>query len=90
MCYTVTPGTSNKIRAIHMPSRPTCSELPALPKLLRRTDDVCIASGEREPINAKLIPQAFRRQFHRPDHKRGKRMAKRQHKPNWFDGYLKF
>lgn len=54
-----------------------------------RTEMIRVASGLREPISHERIPYAWSRRNHRTDNERGKRTAKRMHKPCW-RGYEKF
>lgn len=60
----------------------------SLSTLLRRPLETApIFSGERQSMSFQFIGGS--RADRRFDHKRGKRMAKRQHKPNWrnYDKY---
>ena len=86
MCYTAIPGTDPKIRVIRdfqprqrkeVVSKPVISLMRRL-HFPVRTDPVF--SGERMSMSFQFINES--RADRRFDHKRGRRMAKRQHKPD--------
>ena len=93
MCWSAIPGQNEGIRAIRDIERPVRpikvspekqkKERPVHSHPRRHHGTVCIASGEREPISWNRIQYACCRREHRWDETRGKRLAKRQHKPEW-------
>lgn len=95
MCYTVIPGTNPGIRAIRdLASAVTLSAKsePEVPiKSVKNTlkETIRITSGMREPMRAARLYHECSRRERLTDYRRGKRLAKRQHKPNW-RGYVKY
>lgn len=98
MCYSAIPDQCGRIRAIRdvtvicqihesksVPKAPSSTR----PRMFIRPETILIASGQREPISHDRIPYASSRRNDRTDHKRGQRLAKRMHKPDW-RSYEKF
>lgn len=88
MCYTAIPGDSG-IRAVRDCSRTIKPVQPAQKKVAsiapprRYVATVPVFSGERLPVNSDSHDRCECRRERRFDDLRGKRMAKRQHKPEW-------
>lgn len=88
MCYTAIPGDSD-IRAVRDCSRTIkpvqSAQNKAAPIAPRRryVATVPVFSGERSPMGTSTIGQCYCRRYGRTDNERGKRLAKRLHKPDW-------
>ena len=88
MCYTAIPGDSG-IRAVRDCSRTNKPVQPAQKKATsiapprRYVATVPVFSGERWPMGSNWLYHEYCRRDRRTDYERGKRIAKRQHKPEW-------
>lgn len=105
MCFSAIPGQNYGIRAIRDLAGTAIVPIKTEPKVqvkpvetvrrsngasnTARPDTIRVASGLREPISHERIPNASSRRNRRTDNERGKRIAKRTHKPYW-RGYVKF
>jgi hypothetical protein len=95
MCYTAIPGTNPGIcvirdlaSAVTLPAK-SKPEVPIRSVEATWKETIRIASGLREPMRAARLYRDCSRREQLTDYRRGKRLAKRQHKPDW-RGYVKY
>ena len=94
MCYSAIPGQNGILAIRDIASVRSMNQSQPAIKATRPIIFLCsvttpIFSGLRVPISHERIPHAWSRRNHRTDNERGKRTAKRMHKPCW-RGYEKF